>query len=224
MVRILQDISLDILPSEEPPAPESPFDYEGVDLLAETVLVGISSWFTVLESTNWALQPWYADFRDAVHLLRRYFCMCYHIFPAHDIILRPLAAALLPDSFSRATSDSLEKDLPTTYREVEFDIMVATSTQLPAPSPVTGLYFSEHIDESGPEASSPHDAASLEETVTSFVPRERMINWDTSFSSSQFRRDFNVVVLGGMFSVSSPTRRLMFSSWWYGEIGSHWYA
>jgi hypothetical protein len=71
-LQVLEDISLDILPSEPSPTPESPFDYEGVDLLAETVLVGISSWFRTIDATDWALQPWYAVFRKVVHLLRRY--------------------------------------------------------------------------------------------------------------------------------------------------------
>ncbi|KAJ7501547.1 P-loop containing nucleoside triphosphate hydrolase protein [Mycena galericulata] len=127
MVRVLKDISIDILPSEEFPRSEAPFDYEGVDLLAEAILVGISSWFTEINPTQWALQPWYVYLREVVYLLRG-----------------PISAALLPNSFSRATSNSFEKDIPTIYREVELDVRVETSTKtVPPPISGSGSYYSE---------------------------------------------------------------------------------
>jgi hypothetical protein len=72
MVRVLRDISIDILPSEESPRSEAPFDYDGVDVLAEAILVGISSWLRQINPTEWALQPWYRHLREVVHLLRGY--------------------------------------------------------------------------------------------------------------------------------------------------------
>ncbi|KAF8206019.1 P-loop containing nucleoside triphosphate hydrolase protein [Mycena galopus ATCC 62051] len=180
MVRVLEDIALDTLPSEPSPTPELPFDYEGLDLLAETMLVGISSWFRVIDATDWALQSWYPVFRQAVHLWRR-----------------PLSAALLPNSFSRASSDTLERDIPTTYCQAEFDVSVETSTKLGATSPVAGLYYSEDIDESGEEPRPP-DSASPEHTVVSSGPRGRMINRGLSFRNTEFRREFNVAVLGSL--------------------------
>ncbi|KAF7351987.1 hypothetical protein MVEN_01160900 [Mycena venus] len=133
MVRILKDIGVDIFPSDESLRSESSFDYEGVDFLADTILVGMSNWFKKIDATNWVGQSWYASFREVVQILRR-----------------PLSAALLPNSFSRATSDSLEKYIPTIYREVEFDIMVETSTNVIPPA-ATGLYYSEYIDISDEE-------------------------------------------------------------------------
>jgi hypothetical protein len=70
MVRVLRDISIDILPSEEFPRSEAPFDYDGVDLLADAILVGISSWLRQMNPTKWPLQPWYLYFREVVHLVR----------------------------------------------------------------------------------------------------------------------------------------------------------
>ncbi|KAJ7824716.1 kinase-like domain-containing protein [Mycena olivaceomarginata] len=43
MVQVLKDIGVDVIPSAESMEPESPFDYEGVDLLADKVLAGIIS-------------------------------------------------------------------------------------------------------------------------------------------------------------------------------------
>jgi hypothetical protein len=70
MVRVLRDISIDILPSEEFPRSEAPFDYDGVDLLADAILVGISSWLRQINPTKWPLHPWYLYFREVVHLVR----------------------------------------------------------------------------------------------------------------------------------------------------------
>jgi hypothetical protein len=124
MVRIFRDISIDILPSEELPRSEAPFDYDGVDSLADAILVGISSWLRQMNPTKWPLQPWYLYFREGVRLLRGAYQCLSGFYPVHNITLRPIPAAFLPKSFSRATSDSLEEDIPTIYREVELDIMV----------------------------------------------------------------------------------------------------
>ncbi|KAJ6497324.1 P-loop containing nucleoside triphosphate hydrolase protein [Mycena sanguinolenta] len=194
LLQVLEDTSLDILPSEPLPTPESPFDYEGVDLLAETVLVGISSWCRVINAATWVLQPWYTVFREVVHLLRR-----------------PLSAALLPSSFACATSDSLEKDIPTTYREVEFDIMVKTSTKVSSTSRVPGLYYSEDTEASGEEPK-PRDSAAPENTAPLSIPPSMMINWDVSDRSdqsspqsdvAQSSPQFNIVVLGDPYTGKS---------------------
>ncbi|KAJ7837306.1 hypothetical protein B0H13DRAFT_1912557 [Mycena leptocephala] len=123
MVRVLKDISIDIHPSEEFPRSEAPFDYDGVDVLADAILVGISSWLRQINPTEWPLQPWYFHLRQVVHLLRG-----------------PISAALLPKSFSRASSDSFEKDIPTIYREFELEVMVETSTKT-MPPPVPDLVY-----------------------------------------------------------------------------------
>ncbi|KAJ7908466.1 hypothetical protein B0H13DRAFT_2496770 [Mycena leptocephala] len=139
MVRVLKDISIDILPSEEFPRSEDPFDYDGVDVLADAILL-----------------------REVVHLLRG-----------------PIAAALLPKSLSRASSDSFEKDIPTIYREVELDVMVETSTKtIPPPVPGFGLYSSENV-------------AGSEKTAAPPVSREK-----NSFEDAKLTREFKIVVLG----------------------------
>ncbi|KAJ7282210.1 hypothetical protein C8J57DRAFT_1294846 [Mycena rebaudengoi] len=165
MVLVLRDMSIDILPSEEFPRSEAPFDYDGVDLLADAILVGISSWLREINPTEWALQPWYLCLREVVHLLRG-----------------PISAALLPKSFSRATSNSFEKDIPTIYREVELDIMVETSTKtIPPRIPGFGLHYSEHV-------------AGSEKIAAPSVPREK--NSGVSFEDAKRTRQFSIVVLG----------------------------
>ncbi|KAF8185512.1 P-loop containing nucleoside triphosphate hydrolase protein [Mycena galopus ATCC 62051] len=162
MVRVLKDMAIDILPSEEFPRSEVPFDYDGVDVLADAILVGISSWLRQMNRTEWPLQPWYLHLREVVHLLRG-----------------PISAALLPKSFSLASSDSFEKDIPTIYREVELDVMVETSTKtMPPPVPRLGLYYSENVSGSEKKAAPP-------------IPREK-----NSFSDAKFMGEFKIVVLG----------------------------
>ncbi|KAJ7800567.1 hypothetical protein B0H14DRAFT_3785074 [Mycena olivaceomarginata] len=55
MVWVLKDIGVDI------PAlgliEEAPVDYDGVDLLATTLLDGLSSWFSKLDRDDWVMQP-----------------------------------------------------------------------------------------------------------------------------------------------------------------------
>ncbi|KAJ7282239.1 hypothetical protein C8J57DRAFT_1218470 [Mycena rebaudengoi] len=165
MVLVLRDMSIDILPSEEFSRSEAPFDYDGVDLLADAILVGISSWLREINPTEWALQPWYLCLLEVVHLLRG-----------------PISAALLPKSFSRATSNSFEKDIPTIYREVELDVMVETSIKtIPPRVPGFGLYYSEHV-------------AGSEKKAAPSVPQEN--NSGVSFEDAKRTRQFNIVVLG----------------------------
>jgi hypothetical protein len=112
-----------------------------------------------------------------------------------NIALRPISAALLPKSFSRVSSGSFEKDIPTIYREVELDVMVETSTKtIPPPVPGFGLYSSENV-------------AGSEKTAAPPVPREK-----NSFEDTKFTREFKIVVLGCMSSVPSKTRILICSA------------
>ncbi|KAJ7767948.1 hypothetical protein DFH07DRAFT_808170 [Mycena maculata] len=111
MVQVLKDIGVDDIPSTESMKPESPFDYEGVDLLAEKIVAGIIGWFSELELAAWILQPWYPHFREVIQLLRW-----------------PRSALLLPGSFTRATSDACETIVQTICQTVELDILVETMT------------------------------------------------------------------------------------------------
>jgi hypothetical protein len=70
MVRVLKDIGVDI-PSLGPiEASEAPLDYDGMDLLATTLLNGLSNWFSKLDRGDWAVQPWYKSFTQVLWLLR----------------------------------------------------------------------------------------------------------------------------------------------------------
>ncbi|KAJ7796454.1 hypothetical protein B0H14DRAFT_3494856 [Mycena olivaceomarginata] len=88
MVRVLKDIGVDT------PAlgliEEAPVDYGGVDLLATTLLDGLSSWFCELDQDDWAVQPWYETFTKVLQLLRdefakatswrtitKFICLCH---------------------------------------------------------------------------------------------------------------------------------------------------
>jgi hypothetical protein len=71
MSQVLKDIGVDILalgPAEES---EPPFDYEGVDLLATTMLTGLLSWLGKLDCNDWPFQPWFEHCHEFVQLLRR---------------------------------------------------------------------------------------------------------------------------------------------------------
>jgi hypothetical protein len=116
------------------------------------------------------------------------------VYPAHNITFRPISAALLPKSFSRATSNYFERDIPTIYREVELDVMVETSTKtIPPRVPGFGLYYSEH-------------GAASEKTAAPSVK-----NSGVSLENANRTRQFNIVVLGCMSSVPSNTRILICS-------------
>ncbi|KAJ7730713.1 hypothetical protein B0H14DRAFT_3169094 [Mycena olivaceomarginata] len=51
-------------------ASEAPFDYDGVDFLATTLLNSLSNWFGKLDQKDWAMQPWYHSFTQVLQLLR----------------------------------------------------------------------------------------------------------------------------------------------------------
>jgi hypothetical protein len=68
MVHVLKDIGVDI-PSLGL-IEEAPVDYDGVDLLATTLLGGLSKWFGKLDRKDWANQPWYGSFAQVLQLLR----------------------------------------------------------------------------------------------------------------------------------------------------------
>jgi hypothetical protein len=71
MSRTLKDIGVDILalgPMEES---EAPYDYEGVDFLATTILTGLSNWLAKLDREEWPQQPWFESLREFIQLLRR---------------------------------------------------------------------------------------------------------------------------------------------------------
>jgi hypothetical protein len=70
MTRILKDLAIDTLPVGDFPQSECPLDYEGVDFLAETMLVGMSNWLKSIDQVNWRLEPWFAGFHALVNLLR----------------------------------------------------------------------------------------------------------------------------------------------------------
>ncbi|KAF7344969.1 High osmolarity signaling protein SHO1 [Mycena venus] len=106
MMRVLKDIGVDILALGPIDESEPPFDYDGVDFLATTVLKGILSWFGRLEQENWPFQRWYKGFVELLQLLRR-----------------PRATELLPHSSVCATS-IFENILPTAYQNVELNVFV----------------------------------------------------------------------------------------------------
>ncbi|KAF7344971.1 hypothetical protein MVEN_01659800 [Mycena venus] len=106
MVRVLKDIGVDILALGPIDKSEPPFDYDGVDFLATTVLNGILSWFGRLKQKNWSFQPWYKGFVELLQLLQR-----------------PRATELLPHSSACATS-IFENILPTAYQNVELNVFV----------------------------------------------------------------------------------------------------
>jgi hypothetical protein len=68
MVCVLKDIGVDI-PSLGL-IEEAPVDYDGVGLLATTLLDGLSSWFHKVDRDHWAMQPWYESFTQVLQLLR----------------------------------------------------------------------------------------------------------------------------------------------------------
>ncbi|KAJ7828966.1 hypothetical protein B0H13DRAFT_2436659 [Mycena leptocephala] len=108
MVGVLQDLRVDIDQLEDTTEPEAPSDYEGVDLLADAILTGISDWLRNMDAAKWRHQLWYGKFLDVVGLLRR-----------------PRSADLLPNSFAHATSEafsSLMLLVPTDDDE-KFDIV-----------------------------------------------------------------------------------------------------
>ncbi|KAJ7770313.1 P-loop containing nucleoside triphosphate hydrolase protein [Mycena maculata] len=203
MVQIFKDMALDSIPSDPPPRLEAPFDYEGVDLLAEAFLVGISNWLGYIDAASRPAQPWYPGFCDVVRLLRG-----------------PLSAAFLPNSFSCATNSSLDKDVPIMFREVEFDVMVETSTNtIPTIGGAgTGVYYAEHVsassEEHRPRSPAPPDQAvgplermtsgvSFEsdpappgQGVDFSIPLDRMGTSSVPLQNASYLQEYKIVVLG----------------------------
>ncbi|KAJ7824302.1 hypothetical protein B0H14DRAFT_3145736 [Mycena olivaceomarginata] len=103
-VCVLKDIGVDI-PSLGL-IEEAPVDHDGVDLLATTLLGGLSNWFGKLDRKDWVDQPWYGSFAQVLQLLRE-----------------PRAGELLPNSSVTATS-LFEDILPTTYQDRVLNVMV----------------------------------------------------------------------------------------------------
>jgi hypothetical protein len=69
VITVLKDIGVDIL-LEESSEPDPPFDYDGLDFLATTVLMGMEHWFSRLPCEEWTVQPWYEICCEFLRLLR----------------------------------------------------------------------------------------------------------------------------------------------------------
>jgi hypothetical protein len=52
MSQVLKDIGVDILALGPAEQLEPPFDYDGIDFLATTILTGLSSWLFKLDHKN----------------------------------------------------------------------------------------------------------------------------------------------------------------------------
>jgi hypothetical protein len=77
-------------PAEES---EPPFDYQGVDFLATTILTGLSNWLDKLNREDWPLQPWFECCCEFVQLLRKsvYNCILFIILTneySPDLVLK----------------------------------------------------------------------------------------------------------------------------------------
>ncbi|KAJ7140146.1 Gti1/Pac2 family-domain-containing protein [Mycena filopes] len=71
MVRALKDIGVDVLQlGSVQDDDDPPFDYDGLDFLAATMLVAFSRWFQKLDEQDRAHQPWYDPLREILQLLR----------------------------------------------------------------------------------------------------------------------------------------------------------
>jgi hypothetical protein len=71
MSQVLKDIGVDIPALGPANESEPPFDYEGTDFLATTILTGLLSWLVKLDREDWPLQPWFEHCREFVQLLQR---------------------------------------------------------------------------------------------------------------------------------------------------------
>ncbi|KAF7343073.1 Mitogen-activated protein kinase [Mycena venus] len=95
MIRTLQDLE----PAETGP---SPFDYEGVDILADAILTRVSDRFEDLDPTDWRVELWYPNFCQVVQLLHQPWC-----------------AERLPHSYKRAISDSFKRRIALIPKNVQ---------------------------------------------------------------------------------------------------------
>jgi hypothetical protein len=71
MIQVLKDIGVDILALGPANESEPPFDYEGVDFLATTILTRLSNWLRKFDLEDWPIQHWFDSFREFLQLLRR---------------------------------------------------------------------------------------------------------------------------------------------------------
>jgi hypothetical protein len=71
MTQVLKDIGVDILALGPANKSEPPFDYDGVDFLAMTILTGLSNWLQKLDLEHWSIQHWFDSFCEFLQLLRR---------------------------------------------------------------------------------------------------------------------------------------------------------
>ncbi|KAJ7603828.1 hypothetical protein FB45DRAFT_78492 [Roridomyces roridus] len=93
LVQILKDIDCDCLPSEIAPSQLPPVDYEGIDLFADRILLGVSGWFVKLDADVWNRQRWYEDFRRGLQLLRG--LLSYYRSPSPAPPANPLKSTCL---------------------------------------------------------------------------------------------------------------------------------
>ncbi|KAJ7319285.1 hypothetical protein DFH08DRAFT_390226 [Mycena albidolilacea] len=114
MVRILEDIGVDILELGPIAEWQTPFDYDGVDSLAITLLNGFAIWFSKLEPDIWAIQPWYESFRKFLQILRR-----------------PRSAELLPNS-SDCAMKGFNNIVPAVYQDVELQVAMDSAEGTPS--------------------------------------------------------------------------------------------
>ena len=71
LTAVLKDLGVDVDPSKESIQSRPPFDCEGVDVLAGTILTGVSTWLRKLDVADRPLQLWYDAFLAVVKLLRK---------------------------------------------------------------------------------------------------------------------------------------------------------
>lgn len=100
IIRTLQDLE----PAETGP---SPFDYEGVDVLSNSILTRISGRFEELDSTDWRVELWYSNFCQVVQLLRQSVPFI-HLQLNLQVFHRPWCAERLPDSYNFAISEAFK--------------------------------------------------------------------------------------------------------------------
>ncbi|KAJ7200059.1 kinase-like domain-containing protein [Mycena rebaudengoi] len=108
IIRTLQDLE----PAETGPPP---FDYEGVDVLANAILTRVSDRFEELDSTDWRVELWFPNFCQVVQLLRQPWC-----------------AERLPDSYNRAISEAFKTRIALILKKVqELHIVGVSEEDLP---------------------------------------------------------------------------------------------
>ncbi|KAJ7162311.1 hypothetical protein C8R46DRAFT_1104205 [Mycena filopes] len=105
MVRALKDIGVDVLQLGSLDGDDdSPFDYDGLDFLAATMLVALASWFGKFDEQEQTKQLWYDSLRELLQLLRA-----------------PRSADVLPQA-SACAIDIWEALLPLRFQSAELDV------------------------------------------------------------------------------------------------------